>query len=524
MIPVQPPEIPRVLPLGKKAKILLVEDEANVAQMVQDWLSEKYDVVTAGDGKTAFQKAATESPDIILEDINLPDMTGLEVIQLLEKDSRTNKIPIIILTGQKMVEDTVKFVSAAKSVKGFVNKPFRLKDFLEKIDLVLSGKAEFVLLEKGTPAAPANMAKAETVRELRAEARREPPPPTITAPPEFSPAVKKGRNSFFGGLCRLVLQVVLFLAVAGAGSELTLRAVERYVGEWIFLPPSDRSGLDAIPVVPRPGAAWERNGIRYGLNSLGLRDGESPAVSTGTFRVLVLGGSVVFGRDVALEETFAKRLEGLMGPAVMGGCRVVNGAVWGLSTSEQWALFEMVRTRLKPDLVVWVAGDGMALRPLKARWEMVAAWPRWAGVCVEKSRLAGLLETLFLYEGGAEESSPDNKLKDRISQFAEAHPETSLVLLTLGKDPSLDGLTEKKNLLRYEIDKIMGPDLSREGLTRGGHKRLATGVYPLLMKNIDSLMRRSVSPPAPALLQAPPSQPKPGPVKKAASRNPRRSR
>src|SRR5690349_12359391 len=115
---------------GKKPKVLLVEDEANIASMVQDWLSEKYEVVVADTGKAAIQKAASEKPVIILEDINLPDMTGFDVVKVLEKDSSTNHIPVIFLTGEKMVEETVKFISTVKNVKGYVNKPFRLKDFL----------------------------------------------------------------------------------------------------------------------------------------------------------------------------------------------------------------------------------------------------------------------------------------------------------------------------------------------------------------------------------------------------------
>jgi hypothetical protein len=454
-----------------------------------------------------------------LEDINLPDMTGLEVIKLLEKDPRTNRIPIIILTGQKMVEDTVKFVSAAKSVKGFVNKPFRLKDFLEKIDLVLTGKADFVLLEKTAPAAPANLAKAETLREMRAEARREPSPEERFSAAGLSSDTKKRGGSFLGGLFRLGVRVIVILAVAGAASELTLRAVERFTGEWIFLPPSAPSDSDLIPAALRPGSAWEKNGVRYRINSLGLRDGEPPTMSTGTFRVLVLGGSVVFGRDVPLEETFAKRLEGFMSSSATfpsGGCRVVNGAAWGLSTPEQWESFEKLRPRLKPGLVVWVAGDGGVRRPLEARWKASVAWPGWVGVCVERSRLAGLLEMLYLYEGGAAGSPPSGKLSERITRFASGHPETSLVLLTLGKDPELDSVKEGKNLFRFEIDKIAGPDLSWKGLTRGGHKRLAAGVYPVLLKYKDQLMRRIA--PARTVAVPPTHRQKPAPPKKAAAR------
>jgi hypothetical protein len=239
----------------------------------------------------------------------------------------------------------------------------------------------------------------------------------------------------------------------------------------------------------------------------------------GAFRVLVLGGGVVFGRDVPLEETFAKRLESYMNSTAAspsGGCRVVNGSAWGLSTPEQWAFFEKLSPRLKPDLVVWVTGDGGVRRPLEARWKAFAKWSAWVGACGERSRLAGLLEMLYLYEWGMDKSSSAGKFSERITRFAAGHPETSLVLLTLAKDPALDGLKEGKNVLRFEIDKITGPDLSWKGLTRGGHKRLAAAVYPVLMKNIPQLMHRTA--PAPAVAAPPSPQPKPAPAKKPAAR------
>lgn len=89
--------------------ILLVEDDTFLIDiLVQKLKNDDFDVIHAGDGETAIQKAHNESPDIILLDIILPGMNGFEVIKRLKDDPNTENIPIAILSNLGQKEDIEK--------------------------------------------------------------------------------------------------------------------------------------------------------------------------------------------------------------------------------------------------------------------------------------------------------------------------------------------------------------------------------------------------------------------------------
>lgn len=107
-----------------KARILLVEDDFFLSDIYQTKLSvEEYEVVIAQDGMEGLQKAKETLPDLILLDIMLPKMDGLEVLKKLKADSATRHIPVILLSnlGQEFV------------VKGGMN--LGAVDYLLKSDL-----------------------------------------------------------------------------------------------------------------------------------------------------------------------------------------------------------------------------------------------------------------------------------------------------------------------------------------------------------------------------------------------------
>jgi DNA-binding response OmpR family regulator len=79
-------------------KILLVEDEPKVCELIKAYLvKDGDDVVIAGDGKTAIEQAQIYKPDLILLDLNLPELDGLEVCRQIRKQSN---VPIIMLTAR----------------------------------------------------------------------------------------------------------------------------------------------------------------------------------------------------------------------------------------------------------------------------------------------------------------------------------------------------------------------------------------------------------------------------------------
>ena len=120
-------------------KILLVEDNEMNRDMLSRRLARRgYSVVTALDGEQGHSLAGTESPDLILMDIGLPDMDGWEVTRLLKSNSRTNHIPIIALTAHALVTDREKAFEAG--CDDYDTKPIEFGRLSEKIENLLMEK------------------------------------------------------------------------------------------------------------------------------------------------------------------------------------------------------------------------------------------------------------------------------------------------------------------------------------------------------------------------------------------------
>jgi CheY-like chemotaxis protein len=496
------------LPAAKKPKpkILLVEDEANIASMVQDWLSEKYDVSVASTGKMALEKAAAEQPALILEDINLPDMVGYDVVKVLEKDSKTAHIPVIFLTGEKMVDETVKFIATVKNVKGYVNKPFRLKDFLEKIELILGHKSEFVVLERKASTAE-SQEKAEVVRAARAADRAgEEPRPAVPVPPARSAAAARPHRErgFLGGLLVFLVWVgfwsVFLGALLGVTGETVLRLAAPFTGGWVFSPPLVPSGAPGIPPVLPPSAAWEQDGVMYRTNSLALRDGEVD-VSTLAFRAALLGGTSVFGAGVPWGEVVAKRVESQLrrapifpstNPAV-----VVNAALWGMPPDRQWAAYERLHPILRPRVVIWAAGDPGVLPAAEDRLERMSRLPPELRPWLDQSRLAGLAQMLYLHRGAVRPAGLPTDLGARLGRFMDAHPDTAVMVLLLERGAKIPGLAPREKLLVFNLASLVEGDAGPRGLSSRGHQALAKTTLSLLAKYKDRILGLPPAPPPP---------------------------
>jgi DNA-binding response OmpR family regulator len=102
-------------------KILVVDDEPSVRGLLGDLLAEEgYQVILAANGEQAIELAELENPEVILLDINMPGMNGLEVCKRLKSKEVTRYIPIIIVTG---LDDT-GFIAYLEGADDFVTKPF----------------------------------------------------------------------------------------------------------------------------------------------------------------------------------------------------------------------------------------------------------------------------------------------------------------------------------------------------------------------------------------------------------------
>ena len=130
-------------------KILVIDDLPENVFMLQDRLEhEGFEVLTAYDGYTGIDKAKNELPDLILLDVMMPDITGLEVCKILVNEPSTKDIPIILVTAKSGAEDTKEGLEAGAF--DYIKKPFNRIDLLARVKsaLKLSEAHKLLLLSE----------------------------------------------------------------------------------------------------------------------------------------------------------------------------------------------------------------------------------------------------------------------------------------------------------------------------------------------------------------------------------------
>jgi len=129
----------RAAPPGRK-RILIVEDHELNMKLLNDLLeAHGYDILLARDGTTALRLARQQAPDLILMDIQLPDISGLEATRLLKADRETSAIPIVAVTAFAMAGDRERTLESG--CDAYVAKPIMIREFLALIEqMVGSGE------------------------------------------------------------------------------------------------------------------------------------------------------------------------------------------------------------------------------------------------------------------------------------------------------------------------------------------------------------------------------------------------
>ncbi|MBT8386450.1 MAG: response regulator [Ignavibacteria bacterium] len=113
-------------------KILVIDDLPENVFMLQDRLeNEGYEIITAYDGKSGIEKAKNELPDLILLDVMMPDITGIEVCKTLVVDKKTSGIPIILVTAKSDAEDTKEGLEAGAF--DYIKKPINRIDLVARV-------------------------------------------------------------------------------------------------------------------------------------------------------------------------------------------------------------------------------------------------------------------------------------------------------------------------------------------------------------------------------------------------------
>ncbi|WP_433762179.1 response regulator transcription factor [Nocardia sp. CA-135398] len=119
---------------GSPITVLVVDDEPVLADMMSMALRyEGWEVATAGDGRTAVAKAREVRPDVVVLDVMLPDMTGLEVLHKLR--AHLPYLPVLLLTAKDSVEDRIAGLTAGGD--DYVTKPFSIEEVVLRLRSLL---------------------------------------------------------------------------------------------------------------------------------------------------------------------------------------------------------------------------------------------------------------------------------------------------------------------------------------------------------------------------------------------------
>ena len=125
-----------VSPWGVRARILVVDDEPEAIELVEFNLKQAgFDVVTATDGAEALKKARSNQPNLIVLDLMLPEIDGLEVCKMLRRDPATIAIPIIMLTAKAAELDRV--LGLELGADDYVSKPFSPRELVLRIKKII---------------------------------------------------------------------------------------------------------------------------------------------------------------------------------------------------------------------------------------------------------------------------------------------------------------------------------------------------------------------------------------------------
>ena len=145
-------------------KILVVDDEAVLVETIAYNLEQAgYQVTTASDGASALEAVRCETPDLIILDIMLPEMDGLEVCRQLRRESTTSTIPILMLTAKG--DEIDKVVGLEVGADDYVTKPFGRRELLARVRALLR-RADYPSAGEGHSTQEASSEVPRASREL----------------------------------------------------------------------------------------------------------------------------------------------------------------------------------------------------------------------------------------------------------------------------------------------------------------------------------------------------------------------
>ncbi|MCK4746568.1 MAG: response regulator, partial [Bacteroidales bacterium] len=117
---------------------LIVEDDHDLLHFLKDALSEHYRIHTAGDGVQALKSTITNHPEVVISDVMMPQMDGIELTRKIKSDIRISHIPVILLTSKSALEHRLEGLDSGADA--YLAKPFNLKNLSSQIDNLLNSR------------------------------------------------------------------------------------------------------------------------------------------------------------------------------------------------------------------------------------------------------------------------------------------------------------------------------------------------------------------------------------------------
>jgi DNA-binding response OmpR family regulator len=124
----------------EKPRILIIEDNADTRKFLETLLSKDFEPLSAENGVTGIEFARNKAPHLILLDIMLPILNGLDACSLLKQDDRTRRIPIIFLSAKNTPNDITHGLSIGAD--DYISKPFDYKELIARIKVRLRGQQD----------------------------------------------------------------------------------------------------------------------------------------------------------------------------------------------------------------------------------------------------------------------------------------------------------------------------------------------------------------------------------------------
>ncbi|OGR40922.1 MAG: hypothetical protein A2X35_03050 [Elusimicrobia bacterium GWA2_61_42] len=123
--------------MAERKKILVVDDNQNFSSLLQCALEDDFDVDTAQDGQEGLDKALLAPPDLIITDVMMPNVSGVEMLRSLMADENARNVPVIVATGSHFNTSVESLFKQERNVKGFISKTTPIDDIIGLVKKVL---------------------------------------------------------------------------------------------------------------------------------------------------------------------------------------------------------------------------------------------------------------------------------------------------------------------------------------------------------------------------------------------------